>query len=411
MSDKEQDARAFFDEADVHAIVYASSECPFCVNDTSLNACSTTKRNDLVQQETEETFFTPEFKKFPQWRQMDRSPADGFPFAPKMMRDESTSEMSLCDESLIEQVKMLTRRDPRASTRIADVTPNTSENSSERRDRFREDLLARCSRAKRTLSRSRIFDRDEISAGNERKDETSDYSTMESIMINNDGSSSKVTSDSSIDQLPPRGTGQSDRPSRQDATVVSFAKPKTKEARNPVIAESTRLADHSARSPGKPSVIGDGEVFETDTFDDLYSRNVELVQHYVERMIKEREGSCFASHWSRKIIKISMCRSPPWKKFKEKSHERADMRASSPVRENVARTSSADVLEQADSIKLRFATSRKKKQVQILERSNSGNALHLGGKWSIDDRGVPRGNNNDSNLELPYVFASARRML
>lgn len=383
MSDEEQDVHTS-NETDVHSMYASPENASFTTaNDSSLNTYLTEYSDlEIVQQETEETYFTPIFDKFLQWRQMDRSAVDDSPLTPMLTRsicDESTPKRSLCDESLIKQIDMLslsTSRCSHASTSTftkANATSTNVEGTIERRD-IHEDLLrARISHTEHTRTdteRPQIVDRDEISTRNKTKDElTSDYSTMESTVPDNDGSSSKATSDSSIDQLPPRGTKQSDRPSRD--TIVGLAEAKTKEAPNSVNAESTRLADHSAMSLGELSVIGDGEVFETDRFDDLYSRNVELVNHYVERMMsKNQEGGCFGNHhWSKKIINISaLCR---LKKSKERDQD-CELRMSSPVRENAE--TSTNVLEQRSPVlKLRFAT-RRKRQVQISERLNSGNS-------------------------------------
>lgn len=186
---------------------------------------------------------------------------------------------------------------------------------------------------------------------------------MEATVPNNDGSSSKVTSDSSIDQFPPRGTRQSDRPDREDAIVDSAV-----EAGNPGNAESTRLADHPATSFDHPiSSIEGGE--KTDTFDDLYQRNAELVQCYIEEMMaKQQSGGCFGNHWSRRFMNMStLCRSPQrLKKSKEKEH-RCGIKTSSPVQgKNLVPEWKNPIL------KLRTSTDTSRKQVQILERHRPG---------------------------------------
>lgn len=388
MSDVEQDVRT--PDADVSVYASPGNSTFVTTNDSSLNACLTpTTCNDLeeiAQKETEEAYFTPTFEKFLQWRQSNRSSDSSFTPVLKMMHNESTPEMSPCDESLIEQIDMLslsTSRYPHVSASTpakgADTTLVNVESTPKRRD-LDEDPPARILYTRHTETNTempQIVGRDEISGtGNKTKDElTSDYSTMESSVPDNNGSSSKVTSDSSIDQLPSRGTRQSDRPSREDA-IVDSAEPETKGLRNPVNAESTRLADHS------PSVIGDGEVFEADTFDDLYSRNVELAQHYLKRMMtKEQVGGCFGSHWSRRIMNIpTLCRSPQRSKKPKGGNQscRERVEVSSPVRESAK--ASTDVAEwRSPSLKLRFAI-RGKKQIQTSERLRPGKAFHLGGK-------------------------------
>jgi len=410
MSDREENVRT---PDSANDSVYASPGSVFFAteNDSSPNAYRT-PMSDLAQREAEETYFTPSFQNFLQWRQMDQSPDDSpFTSVPRT-NDERTPDPSLGNESLIEQINMLSlsmRKYSHASVSTpakADATVTNVKSIFGRRN-VREDLSARISRVEHPTNaeRSRIVDRDGISARDRATDElTSDYSTMESANVpDNDGSSSKVTSDSSIDQLPPRGSKQSDRPGRGDA-IVDSAEPKTKEARNLVIAESTRLTDRSTTSFGKPSVIGDGEVFETETFDDRYSRNIELVQNYVEQMMTDKQaGGCFRSHWSKKIMNMStLCRSPQRsKKSKEKkSQSCVNAKASSPVRDGVK--TSPDVPERR-SPSLRFYRVEPRRPAQTFERFNPGNASHLDGKWPIDDRGVPRSNNNDFNLE--YVFA------
>ncbi|KAL6268509.1 hypothetical protein P5V15_001641, partial [Pogonomyrmex californicus] len=202
------------------------------------------------------------------------------------------------------------------------------------------------------------------------KDEfTSNYSTMESIVPDSDDSSSKVTSDSSIDQLPPRGTQQNGRPCRVcENAGVDSARAKAREADNSVNAKSIHSAEPS-------SVTEKGEVFKTDTFDDLYNRNVDLAQRYVERMMaKEQDSGCFGGHWSKKLMSMStICRSPQrFKKSKEKSVSPAVIRTSSPTREN-ARTSANDENQEeqrTQTLKLRFTITREKRQVQISERLN-----------------------------------------
>lgn len=369
MSNEKQEIRTP-DGADESSIYYSPGNVFFAGgNDSSRNACSTPTGD--VQQE--ETYVTPRFEKFLQWRQNHSLENSSFTPQKMMMRDESTPEASSCDESLIEQINMLSlsaRKYPRtsASTPTKVDTTLTNVEGIPEGSYVREDLSAWIPHIQRATN-ERTSGLNEISAEDKTRDElTSDYSTMEST-VPDGSSSSKVTSDSSIDQLPPRGTKQSDRPSRED-TIVDSAEPRTKEARNPVNAESIRLADHSPTSPGKPSFIGDGEAFETDTFDDLYNQNVEFAQHYLERMAKKPNGGCFVSHWSKKIVSMSsLCRSPQRSK-KSKERDCADVRTS-PVRENAR--SSTDVLKRGSpTLKLRFA--RKKGQDRIAEKPRPGNA-------------------------------------
>ncbi|XP_025987720.2 serine/threonine-protein phosphatase 2B catalytic subunit 2 isoform X4 [Solenopsis invicta] len=351
-------------------------------HDLSLNATPRRDRDDALQQE--ETYVTPSFEKFLQWRQ-NRSPENTpFTSAPTMMRDEDhegTPKASLCNESLVEQVNQLSLsslRRPRATSTLTklDTILNVVESmGSPEKECIREGQISQAECTGNADRSSSICGLNEISADDATKDDlTSDYSTTESTVRNNDGSSLKVTSDSSIDQLPPRGTKQSDRPSREDA-IVDSADPKTKVARNPVNAESIRSPDHSgtSASSNNPSFIGDGETFETDTFDDLYHHNVEWAQHYLERMMKKQSGGsrCFGSHWSKKIINMSnICRSPQRSPKSKKSKEKdcADARPSSPVRENTSTTMDTPQRRASPPLKLRFATARQKSQVQTSEK-------------------------------------------
>ncbi|KAG5315541.1 PP2B2 phosphatase, partial [Acromyrmex insinuator] len=192
----------------------------------------------------------------------------------------------------------------------------------------------------------------EISVGDKTKDElTSDYSTMEATVPDNDGSSSKVMSDSSIDQFPPRGTKQSDRPDREDAIVDSAV-----EASNSGNAESTRLADHPTTSFDHPSAIEDGK--KTDTFDDLYNRNARLTQCYIEQMMaKQQSGGCFGSYWSRKFMNMStLCRSPQRSKKSKETEHHCGIKTSSPVQ------------GKNPILKLRPSMDTSRRQTQILER-------------------------------------------
>lgn len=367
MSDKEQDVRTP-DGADEHSACAPPENAFFATkeNDSSSNSFLTSTEYSDHESE-EETFSTPGYEKFLRWRQMDRSPIDDDSpcTSVRTMCDESPSKTSSCDESLIEQIDALSLFKP--GSRASTSTPTKADDATkverilERKD-SREDLPTRDSRIKYTMTNARrswIVYRDNISTGDETKDElTSDYSTMESNVLNNDGSSSKVTSDSSIDQLPPRETKQSDLSSLEDTIVDS--------------AESTCLTDRSTAS-----FIEDGEVFETDTFEELYSRNVELAQRYVERMMNKeqgrKQGGCFRRSWSKKFMNMStLCRSSQRLKKWQEAQASSGIKTSSPMRQST-RSSEMDSLEQSPVFpKLRFI--RTEREIQISERFNSGNA-------------------------------------
>jgi len=189
---------------------------------------------------------------------------------------------------------------------------------------------------------------------------------MEVTVQDNDGSSSKVTSDSSIDQFPPRGTKQSDRPDREEAIVDSAV-----DAANPGNVESTRLADHPTTSFDHSSAIENSK--KTDIFDDLYNRNAKLTQCYIEQMMaKQQNGGCFGSHWSRKFMNMStLCRSPQRsKKSKETEHHSGDVKRNSPVQKK------NPVMEWKNPIlKLRPSMDTSRRQAQILERHRPGKCV------------------------------------
>ncbi|KAG5334013.1 PP2B2 phosphatase, partial [Acromyrmex charruanus] len=181
---------------------------------------------------------------------------------------------------------------------------------------------------------------------------------MEATVPDNDGSSSKVMSDSSIDQFPPRGTKQSDRPDREDAIVDSAV-----EAGNPGNAESTRLADHPTTSFDHPCAIENGK--KTDTFDDLYNRNARLTQCYIEQMMaKQQSGGCFGSHWSRKFMNMStLCRSPQRSKKSKETEHHCGIKTSSSVQGKNPITERKNPI-----LKLRPSMDTSRRQTQILER-------------------------------------------
>lgn len=108
MSDKEQDIHT---PDGVHDSIYFSPGSVFFAANSSPNA-SLTPTSDLgniTQQEVEKTlYFTPNFERFLQWRQMDRS-LNNSSFTPilKMCDENTTETCSSCDESLIEKTGTL----------------------------------------------------------------------------------------------------------------------------------------------------------------------------------------------------------------------------------------------------------------------------------------------------------------
>lgn len=151
--------------------------------------------------------------------------------------------------------------------------------------------------------------------------------------------------------------------------MVDSAKSETKTVNNSKInIESSSSAKNSATlNFGDPNFLKDGEVFETDTFDDQYNKNIRRTQHYMEKLLDRMEGSL--QRTSRTICKIF---SPS-----QRSTSRT-MKGSTEERDKEKDREYADAPDTATSspmFKLRLGTFRKNTQVQILDRALPGNCI------------------------------------
>lgn len=156
--------------------------------------------------------------------------------------------------------------------------------------------------------------------------------------------------------------------------------PEKKKKRN---VESTRLADDPA-SFGEPSFEpslekGGKEEEEksspkTDTFEELYIRNVDVAQRYVERMAREQNSGCFSR--SRKTISSLMrCRSPD----KKNDPTSCDECASAIPRSDSTQERSSPIL------KVSLQTLQRDNKCLQISRRRPGNAFTLAGRTgSID---------------------------
>ncbi|XP_019887863.2 serine/threonine-protein phosphatase 2B catalytic subunit 2 isoform X3 [Ooceraea biroi] len=186
----------------------------------------------------------------------------------------------------------------------------------------------------------------------ETEEPTSDYSTMESesIVLNDEGASSAMTSDGAIDRSPPRSGANC---AQEDAVIAGS-----------VEANATAsVNDDSTSSHNRPDVLEDEEVFETDTFDGEYNGNTDPMQRSLERMlIRERQDGCFRNRWLKKSKMnlsslISRCRSP--ERFARRKVAEEDKSVEATLVNNFERKSPI--------LKLRLAK-RDDEQVQTAER-------------------------------------------
>jgi len=173
-------------------------------------------------------------------------------------------------------------------------------------------------------------------------------STMESdsFVLDNENASSTMTSDDAIDQ--PTSRSGADRPP-EDEEIRGFV-------------ESARLASNDS------TLRDNEEVFETDTFDDDYSRNIDLTQRYLEKMMtRPREDGYFRNHWlkrSKMSLNSLIRRRSPQRAARKSAERRKDA------------TTASDLQRGSPILKLRLRTARSSRQVQAAERP--GNAVHLG---------------------------------
>jgi len=188
-------------------------------------------------------------------------------------------------------------------------------------------------------------------------------SIMESIALDNENVSSTVTSDGAIDQPATLRNGAD---CASEDAMVGSAERNTEETRGFV-----DLSVRSASSDNRPSILDNEEVFETDTFDDDYSRNIDLTQCYMEKMMsRSREAGCFRNHWLKKskmsLNSLIRRRSP--QRLAGKTAEKS---------KSATTGSACDLERRSPILKLRLRTARSsRRQVQTVERP--GNAVHLG---------------------------------
>lgn len=192
-------------------------------------------------------------------------------------------------------------------------------------------------------------------------EQTSDYSTMESTALSDESSSMVRMLEGSVDRPPARET-----PGDTIVPVDPGTKEKVDDFKNADSAQT--LANQSASSCGEANDCGK----ETDTFDDAYAKNIDLVQRYLEKAIGRKQNlSCFERS-KRTIGSLIRCRSPT-------EHNRncpsfSGARSSSPQRA-VAPESSDGRAKNSPTFKLRLRTAidRRNKQAQISQRHRPGN--------------------------------------
>ncbi|XP_020294175.1 uncharacterized protein LOC109859889, partial [Pseudomyrmex gracilis] len=148
-----------------------------------------------------------------------------------------------------------------------------------------------------------------------------------------------------------------DRKTRSNGNQnVGSAKSETKIDKSFEIAKSNPSV--ATTLVGDPNFLKDGEVFETDTFDDRYSRNIKKTQNYMEKLLGKMEGTVRNS-WSISKIFASPQRSKEMKENKEtsgKSKTKDDEHADTP-----------DTLS-APTFTLRLGTFRGNTRIQIPDR-------------------------------------------
>lgn len=391
---------------------YATPENLSFKNATLLDACCTPIKTNVLertlQQEAEE-YSTPSFE-FLQWRCVDRHATPVTPELSHILdetRDVDTPRISACDTSLLAHMSKLCLFTPRNICAPAS-TPTKMDPILMNLECTPEKNLAQIShtvhsehRGLEMNAKEPVLDRD-----HEMRDEftdedvtSSDYSTMldwmvdrdSSSMMDKDSSTKLIYDDSSNDHLSSRDT-QSD--ATQETVIPSgFAEAETKKLRNLVNTESTDLLDNSTATLlyGQPSTSRD-KVYETDTFDTFnvqYNQNVAFTRRYVEEMVMKEQDSpsgCFRCFWSpRRIIRTSPCRLfRESKRIKERNLEDCgSVKTTSSESIGTVETSSDREWEDP-SLKLRLGRIRGTREVQIPERTKSGNAFHLDGRETAD---------------------------
>ncbi|XP_070520368.1 serine/threonine-protein phosphatase 2B catalytic subunit beta isoform isoform X6 [Cardiocondyla obscurior] len=357
MSDDEQDVRAF------ERSIYVTPPSALLATATdSLNTCSTptvTSESDdheIFLEEAERTlYFTPMIKStFDNWRQLNcselvgESPMHSSIVTPtKLIPDGTKPETSPWENSISRMFSMLN---------LSDTVLMDNGSSSETAGTLEESSgqVSHTESAEMIATKSRIVvNHDGISEDATRDEGTDDYSTMK-IVVSHNSSSSKVTPDSSIDQLPSREMEQSDCLCRKDAAVGS-AEPKTKKCTcHPVDAKSTRLE----------SLVEACESSESSTFDELYTRNVEQTQRNLHLMMeKQQKIGCFGK--KKKINITQLCHSQQSTKSTKENFKCVYTKVVSPI----SATIPPKIVQKSPSLKLRFSIVGRQSQVQR-ERPN-----------------------------------------
>lgn len=209
----------------------------------------------------------------------------------------------------------------------------------------------------------------------EHEEHTCKHSAAKSSVSGNE-SSPMVTSESVEEQSPSRET----RDHAADSAVgpVEGTEEKVNHVDHVESPETTRSVDEAA-SPDEEGAdaVADNE---TDTFEDAYCENVKEAGEYMRFMPLARSGS------------VEMRRSLPAAAV----DRRKRTTSSSPRR-------SLPAGPRSKSPARVFRATSKNGQVHVAERCLLGITFHLGGRQPVD-RGVPRSNNNNSNLECCRMF-------
>lgn len=148
------------------------------------------------------------------------------------------------------------------------------------------------------------------------------------------------------------------------------------DAGNKAGTESNTDTDVDVKTSNESNVDIDTE---NDTFEDVFHKNVKRAQEFIKNLTRlnmKTRLSKVAGYTTRGGVsspRLSVSKPSP-----------TGPRNKSPIRA--------------------FKSTKRNKQVPAPERCRPGITFHLGGSRSIDDRGVTRSNNNNSNLECCRMF-------
>lgn len=373
---------------------YATPENSSFRNATLLDTCCTPIKSSILEKtlQEEEEYSTPSFEKFLQWR-YDQSATPVTPEVSHILNEThvDTPKISSCDTSLLAQMSKLCLFSPRSICAPVS-TPTNMETTLVNLECTPEKSLdpsTQISHSKRREKES-ILDRDQLIETRDEDVTSSDYSTMladrdSSSMMDRDSSSKIMYDDSLSDHLSSRET----QSGAIQENVAGFAEAETKKLRDLADVESTRLLDNSVTSLyDQPSTSTLDEVYETDTFNAQYNQNFVFTRRCVEKMVIKKQDApsgCFRCFWSpRRIVRTSPCRL-----FRESKRIRGrNLEDCGSVKttssESVTIETSNDCERKSPSLKLRVGRLREKREVQIPERANSGNAFHLDGRETVD---------------------------